>query len=91
MLICYGCYSLELSYFENMGILTSAYYNHSSKRKCTPKYFTFTFFLHQDYKKSFVKNHKVLAVRTTLTNTQFGAVKIPVVPTSENKYKLQIT
>jgi type I restriction enzyme S subunit len=65
---------------ENLGIITSAYTTIVPKRNVCERFYYY-FFLHQDYNKSL--KAQGTGVRTTLTNTQFGAVKIPVPPYQE--------
>lgn len=65
---------------ENLGIITSAYTTIVPKENVCVRFYYY-FFLHQDYNKSL--KAQGTGVRTTLTNTQFGAVKIPVPPYQE--------
>lgn len=65
---------------ENLGIITSAYTTIVPKENVCERFYYY-FFLHQDYNKSL--KAQGTGVRTTLTNTQFGAVKIPVPPYQE--------
>lgn len=65
---------------ENLGIITSAYTTIVPKDNVCERFYYY-FFLHQDYNKSL--KAQGTGVRTTLTNTQFGAVKIPIPPYQE--------
>ncbi|WP_161554575.1 restriction endonuclease subunit S [Sinomicrobium soli] len=65
---------------ENEGIITSAYTNIIPKKNIHSKFYYY-FFLQQDYNKSLMVQGT--GVRTTLTNSQFGAVKIPLPPLEE--------
>lgn len=65
---------------NNLGIITNAYTTVFPKENVDEKFYYY-FFLQQDYNKSL--KAQGTGVRTTLTNTQFGAVKIPIPPLSE--------
>jgi type I restriction enzyme S subunit len=65
---------------ENLGIITSAYTTIVPKENVCERFYYY-FFLHQDYNKSL--KAQGTGVRTTLTNNQFGAVKIPIPPFQE--------
>lgn len=65
---------------ENLGIITNAYTSIFPKENVNERFYYY-FFLQQDYNKSL--KAQGTGVRTTLTNTQFGAVKIPVPPFAE--------
>lgn len=69
-----------VGYCEDEGIITSAYTNITPKENIHSKFYYY-FFLQQDYNKSLMAQGT--GVRTTLTNSQFGAVKIPLPPLKE--------
>lgn len=69
-----------VGYCEDEGIITSAYTNITPKEGIHSKFYYY-FFLQQDYNKSLMAQGT--GVRTTLTNSQFGAVKIPLPPLEE--------
>ena len=65
---------------ENTGIITNAYTTIVPKENVCEKFYYY-FFLHQDYNKSL--KAQGTGVRTTLTNNQFGGVRIPIPPYQE--------
>ena len=69
-----------IGYCEDEGIITSAYTNITPKENIHSKFYYY-FFLQQDYNKSLMAQGT--GVRTTLTNSQFGSVKIPIPPYQE--------